>query len=232
MVYIMEKQFVDFLTDWQLLKGNSTILIFILAIVPGFLIVFVRSQFVSGRILPYPAGFLVYLTVSTVYWILLFFLLDPVIRILLDVLSKYGLWWADPFTDTTKGFLWVVFLPIFVGILSGWVSNNTLVYDILTKFRLNPIHPTPSAWDWTFSDFDEQFVLVRLKNGTSFGGLMGADSFVSSDPEERDIYIQKIYKIDNENNWHAQNYGVFISSGEISTIEFLPLPVNEEVENE
>ena len=39
----------------------------------------------------------------------------------------------------------------------------------------------------------EQFVLVALRDGTHIGGLMGSDSFVSSDPAERDIRIQQIY---------------------------------------
>ena len=224
--------FAELLAILQPLTVHSTILIFILAIVPGFIIVFVRSQFVSGRILPYPAGFLVYLSVSTVYWLLLFFLFVPVIGYLLDILIMWGLWRADLFSYTTKSLLWIVFLPILVGVISGWISNNVIVYKLLTKIRLKPIHPTPSAWDWTFSDFDEQFVLVRLKNGTILGGLMGSNSFVSSDPEERDIYIQEIYEVDNENKWSAQGHGVFISGGEISTIEFLPLEINKEDENE
>lgn len=229
---IMEKLLSDILPNWQLFKVNSTVLVFVLAIVPGFIILFVRSQFVVGRILPYPAGFLGYLTVSTVYWALLFFMCIPIVEGMLGVLVMCGLWWAVPIPNSVKGLTYVVFLPILVGVLVGRVSKYNLVYETLNKFRLNPVHPTPSAWDWTFADFNEQFVLVKLKNGTLFGGFMGKESFVSSDPEERDIYIQEIYEIDKKNRWTSKRHGVFVTNGVISTIEFMPLSINGEGKNE
>ncbi len=60
---------------------------------------------------------------------------------------------------------------------------------------------------------------------------MGSDSFVSSDPTERDIYIQQIYDIDDPNNWNPRNHGVLITGGEISTIEFWQLLDSEETPN-
>ena len=57
---------------------------------------------------------------------------------------------------------------------------------------------------------------------------MGLDSFVSSDPSERDIYVQEIYHIDDEGNWKSQNHGALIASGEVSTIEFWPYQIERE----
>ena len=54
----MENLISELFPGWQSLKVHPTALVFILAVTPGFVIVFVRSQLVSGRILPYPAGFL------------------------------------------------------------------------------------------------------------------------------------------------------------------------------
>ncbi len=220
----MENLIGQLFPGWQSLKVNPTALVFILAITPGFIIVFIRSQFVSGRILPYPAGFLLYLTVSTIYWTVLF--------LVVDVLIMYRLWWEGPTQSTLRWLFFLVFLPVIAGVVAGVVSNRTLLYKTLKKIRLNPIHPTPSAWDWTFSDLNEQFVLVRLNNGAMFGGFMGADSFISSDPDERDLYIEEIFEIDNKDRWISNGHGAYIAGREISSIEFLPNTDNEEEQNE
>lgn len=96
------------------------------------------------------------------------------------------------------------------------------------KIRLDPIHQTPSAWDWTFSDLNEQYVLVKLNNGTMFGGFLGADSFISSDPDERDLYIEEIFETDDNDKWIANGHGVYLTGREISSIEFLPSTIDEE----
>ena len=74
-----------------------------------------------------------------------------------------------------------------------------------------------------------QWVLVTLKDGTRFAGFCGPESFISSDPGERDIYIQWVYDIDDENNWSLRGlHGVLIAAGEIQTVEFWPYTSEEE----
>ena len=70
----------------------------------------------------------------------------------------------------------------------------------------------------------EQWVLVTLKDGTRFGGFYGAQSFTSSSPDERDMYIQWVYDIDEDGTWSVPDSenGLLIAAGEIRTIEFLP----------
>lgn len=85
------------LPNWQIINDNPTVFLFVLLVVPGFIIVFVRSQFITGRIPSYPAGFLSYLTTSTVYWVVLIFLVAPIARYAYTVMQLYGLWW-DGFT--------------------------------------------------------------------------------------------------------------------------------------
>jgi len=71
---------------------------------------------------------------------------------------------------------------------------------------------------------------LKLKNGNQFGGKLNSDCFISSDIENQDIYIAEIYEIDDQNQWNQQDRGVYISSGEISSIEFIPIG-NEEDSN-
>lgn len=73
-----------------------------------------------------------------------------------------------------------------------------------------------------------EWVLVTLKNGTRFAGFCGTDSFMSSEPAERDLYIQWVYDLDDEDNWQPRGEtGLLIAGGEISTIEFWPYKLEE-----
>jgi len=223
----VETIFNDLLDKWKTLVPNSTLILFILAVVPGVIIVFVRSRFVKGNILPYPAGFLTYLTVSTTYWLVLLTLVFPLGKQFLDYT---GIHYSPTSVNDFNEIICIVLIPISVGLFSGLVSRKEFVYRIMRKLKLNPIHPTPTAWEDCFSDTDEQFVLVKLKNGNQFGGKLNSDCFISSDIENQDIYIAEIYEIDDQNQWNQQDRGVYISSGEISSIEFIPIG-NEEDSN-
>ena len=76
---------------------------------------------------------------------------------------------------------------------------------------------------------DEQWVLVTLKDDTKFVGLCGQGSFISSDPTERDIYIEQVYDMDDESNWSwPGRKGVLIGPGEVKTIEFWPYASQED----
>lgn len=221
----MESIFNDLIEKWHGPVPSSTLVLFIAAVVPGVIIVFVRSQFVKGSILPYPAGFLSYLTVSTVYWLVLLVLIFPLGMLILNFTEAHFLITS---VDEFKALICVVIVPILVGLISGWVATKGYVYRILSLFKLNPIQPTPTAWEWCFSETVEQFVLITLKNGVQFGGMLDSDCFASSDIENQDIYISEVYEIDNQNNWIPQGRGVFLSSGEVSSVEFIPIEEEEE----
>ena len=49
-----------------------------------------------------------------------------------------------------------------------------------------------TSWDWKFGGINsqKQWILVTLKVGSTFAGYYGKHSFTSSDPTNRDIYIQ------------------------------------------
>ena len=210
---------------WKNIVPNSTLILFILSVVPGVIVVFVRSQFVKGNILPYPAGFLSYLTVSTIYWIVLLLLIFPMGILILEYTgTQYFLILLYDF----KEFIFVIFVPVIVGVIAGWVAKKGYVHKILGFMYLNPIHPTPTAWEWLFSDSVEQYLLITLKNGVQFGGELDSDCFVSSDVGNQDIYISETYEIDYKNNWNPKGRGVYLSNGEVSSIEFFPIKKEEE----
>jgi hypothetical protein len=51
----------------------------------------------------------------------------------------------------------------------------------------------------------------------------GALSFASSDPRERDLFIQTAYRIDGEGQWHeVAGCGILVPGGEIRCVEVFP----------
>ncbi len=199
----------------KLLSLNSLYLI-LLFIVPGFIALSVRSQFVTGRTLSEnKASLLSYLTISVIYGALVLPFVDP------ELIGKSKLVWFS-----------LVFVgPIFLGLLLGINIQKDLVRRLLNRFGLYPVHAIPTAWDWKFSSMPEQWVLVTLKDGTRFAGFYGAQSFTSSSPDERDMYIQWVYDINEDGTLSLPDNerGVLISAGEIRTIEFRSNDPQEEI---
>lgn len=181
-------------------------------LVPGLVVLFVRSQFVTDRRTSHSTVLLSYLTVSLVYYAIAYPFLD-----LGQLLYEHE---GD---DALAWFLFIFLGPVLLGLFLGINVQKNLLLRFLKWCGLNPVHAIPTAWDWKFGNMDEQWVLVTLKDDTRFVGFCGQESFISSDPTERDIYIQQIYDIDDENNWSWPGQkGILIAPGEIRTIEFWP----------
>lgn len=192
------------------LKSVDTLYPVLMFIVPGLIILSIRSQFVTGRRPSHAAALLSYLAVSAFYYALILPFVD--------------------FSEPPAVAVW--FFLVFVGpAIAGLLLGIEIQYDLSRKFlrccRLNPVHSIPTAWDRKFSRMGSQWVLVTLKNGTTFAGYCDSDSFMSSDPAERDIYVSWLYDIGENDEWVPRDEcSVLIASGEVSTIEFWPYKEN------
>lgn len=60
---------------------------------------------------------------------------------------------------------------------------------------------TPTAWDWFGNSWTTGYVRVLTKEGKWVGGRIDANSYVSSHPEPRDIYIGLAYELDKSGNF-------------------------------
>ena len=197
--------------DFLSLDHLSLILVFV---VPGFITLSVRSQFITDKAVPDNIDrFLSYVTISMIYGTLVLRFVD-----------------ATLYQESTWVFLLVLFGgPVCLGLLLGINIQRDLLRRSLNRLGLFPLHPSPTAWDWKFSRQDEQWVLVTLKNGDTISGFYGKESFSASNPDERDLYIHWIYDTDETGTSSSpQEKGVYISAGEISTIEFWPYSNSEE----
>ena len=194
--------------------GNLYLIVGFLA--PGLIVLFVRSQFVTGRITP-NLGVGPYVIVSVVYYALAY----PFVELVLSI-PEPGLW-------KVLGWFGLILVgPATLGLLLGVNIQKDLFRRALQRCGLNLVHAIPTAWEWKFGAMPPQWVLVTLKDGTRFAGYCGPDSFMSSDPTERDMYIEQIYDLDDDDNWiNVGRKEVLVTSGEVQTIEFWPCTEEE-----
>ena len=181
---------------------------FLVFFVPGAIILFVRSQLTTGRLPPPSERFLSYLIVSAIYLALTLPFVDYQPELGLSNLSSW-IW-----------IFWLFLLPAVVGLFLALFWGR--IRDILIRIGLRQVHPVPNAWDWKFRNVDDQWVLVTFTDGSQVAGQLGSDSFISSDPSERDIYIQKVFKVDSQTKeWEETGAkGILITPGQVKTIEF------------
>ena len=195
----------------EALADPASLQFFLLFAAPGFVALYVRSQFLTGRMPPIAEGISAYVTLSLIYHAALFpilpsLYLEPVVG------WRWGAWF---------GILFI--FPALLGASLGLNVRKGWTKWLLTKAKINTVHPVNVAWDWRFGECKECWVLVVLKNETKWAGFLGERSFMSSDPSERDIFIEKVYEIDGKTDvWTARDSSVWIAHGEIQTIEFWP----------
>jgi uncharacterized protein DUF6338 len=63
--------------------------------------------------------------------------------------------------------------------------------------------------------------MVTLTDGT-VSGVFGDMSFASSDPTERDLYIEEIWDVSESGEWtrRPERVGILIPSKEIKSVQF------------
>lgn len=113
--------------------------------------------------------------------------------------------------------------PIVVGVIVGCFHYKETLRKVLQRYGINPIHPIPTVWDYKFSKTDKPvWVLITMKDGSQVAGLFGSRSFASSDPGQRDLYLQEMFRMDGDQPWQRipQNDGILIRGDEIKHIEF------------
>lgn len=70
----------------------------------------------------------------------------------------------------------------------------------------------------------EHLVIITLKDDTKFAGYCGRNSFMSSDPTERDLYVEKLYDWGEDDSWlDGGDHGLWVASGELKSVEFFPV---------
>jgi hypothetical protein len=192
------------------LKSLDTVYLVLAFIVPGLIITFARAQFITGRIKSPAENSLIYLALSAVYY-----------GIALPGLG-YAVSLEPGWRRTAAWFGLILVGPAISGVLLGCSVQLGWGRWLWHKLRLNPVHASPTAWDWRFSAMPPGglYVLVTL-SGSTVAGVFGDKSFASSDPAERDLYIEEIWDVSDSGEWTARprKVGILIPGKEIKTVE-------------
>lgn len=95
---------------------------------------------------------------------------------------------------------------------------------VFTKFKLrSQWDPTPSAWDFAFTNRRAGWVRVQTSDGTWMGGWFGGESFASSYPEPREIYLEQGYAMNGSGVFTGEisaPNGLYIRCDEVRLLDF------------
>lgn len=193
------------------LKDLNSIYLTTAFIVPGLIITYMRSRFVTGRMEKLTDAVLGYFVITLIYY----GLSVPLIGWILSYdqgLVKTLLWWAL-----------IIVGPFVCGLLLGVATQREWLRWIAVKLRLRTVHNTPTSWDWQFANCEAaRFIMVTLTDGAIVAGIFGKQSFASTDPAERDIYIQELMDVGDDGLWayRAEPTGILLLAKEIRYVEF------------
>ncbi|MCJ2110226.1 DUF6338 family protein [Methylobacterium sp. E-025] len=197
------------------LKNLDNVYLVLAFVVPGLVISVVRAQFITGRTLKQSENILFFISISAFYYAIAL----PIIEVLIE---------AD-LTGWKRGVSWIsVFVcgPTICGLLLGLIAQRGIGRWVAHKLGVNPIHSSPTAWDYKFSsDRGPRFVLVTM-DGAKVGGIFGEKSFAASDPTERDIYLEEIWDVSEAGEWsqRPERVGILIPAKQVKLIEFWEAP--------
>lgn len=194
------------------LKSLENIWLVAVFIVPGFVIVYVRSRCLLGRMPSMTDNVVAYFTLSLIYYVLMI----PLVQMAMLSTLSWG-WRAVIWSGIS------LLGPSIFGLLLGVMAQKAWMRRFCGKYGIKIIHVIPSSWDWRLSSMPAggMFVAVTLNSDSIVYGYWGIRSFASSDMSERDIYVEELYDFQG-GQWTERDtkIGILIPHREIRYIEF------------
>lgn len=192
----------------------NAVLITIAFLVPGFILSSVLAMTFRRRSKTPSELLLQYLTLSCInhgFWSWLL------------VIMVSGRWLQlYPIRTAFLIFLVVFVSPVVFGLIAKSLARNDHIQSGLAAIGFKVHRFIPTAWDYKFEQERPSWVVVRLKDGSIVYGFFGNFSFAGDDPEERDLYIEAVFRQGDSDHWQpvADTEGILIKADEIATIEF------------
>lgn len=194
------------------LKGLENVQLVMAFIVPGLIISYVRTRFTNGRMDKPWDAVLAYLSLTITYYGLALPLLYQIIPLPVGLL-KSVCWWAL-----------IAVGPALFGLLLGVGTQRGWLRRLAHKLGMRPVHSVPNAWDWRFGLCHGRcFMMVTLVDGAEVAGVFGEGSFASSDPAERDIYLEELWDVSDDGGaWtpRENRQGILLPAKEIRHVQF------------
>jgi hypothetical protein len=119
--------------------------------------------------------------------------------------------------------LTVLVTSFVTGIAVGIIRQSQLLRRGLRFFDIHMDHPVPTGWDYKFSETKTaKWLCICLDNDTFIRGKFGVKSLASSEHNNHDIYLEEVYRKEEDGTWKKEDRtdGIWISSGSIKWINF------------
>ena len=186
--------------------------LFFLLVLPGFIAQTVYDLFIPHGERDASSNFFLGLAYGTVNfgltWPLTFWAVSALSQngVLIEVLAYAALLFS------------LVVFPALIGLATYRLRNSSL----LSKWGF--LGPHPTSWDGFFAKRETCWIIFALKNGDRIGGYYGLGSRASSFPNEPDVYLSEVWKIDEDGRFKERidgTMGMLIRRDDCELIEFL-----------
>jgi len=194
-------------------------------ILPGHVILSVRAFLVPGT--EQPEGIIAYLRAIHLSLINYALCLPGVYLIL-----SHPWYNNNPWGTAISWGVVILLMPSVWGILWGLSIQHSWSAWIRKKLRIRGVHPTKRAWDHKFGQLRPEMILVTLRDGSTVAGYFGPQSFASSDPTDRDVFIEQLWRINEDGPWEVleNSAGIWLRGSDIRFIEFKKLELTPPIE--
>ncbi len=196
------------------MKDWTNVYLVIGFIVPGLITFFVRSQLIIVKRQSHTDNLMSYVTLTSIYYAFLLPIFPQIF-----ILTGWCLF-----------FSWISVIivgPAVSGAILGLIAYFEVFRKATQTLKINPVHAVPSSWDWIFGSIKDRsvYIMVTLTDGTKLAGVWGGKSFASTDPTERDIYIERMWDISHDGTWARRDrkQGALIVAKEIRYVELFDL---------
>ncbi|MBF8271468.1 MAG: hypothetical protein HW380_573 [Magnetococcales bacterium] len=122
-------------------------------------------------------------------------------------------------------FLALFLAPVVWPVLWVWISKKGFSSGFIRS-------PIPTSWDYIFGKREAYWIIVHLTDGRRVGGRYDSQSFSTSYPDEPQIYLEEVWKLDDEGAFVEKvksSRGIVILGKDILSVEFF---ANGDEENE
>lgn len=194
----------------------------------GYVVILVRSHFVSG-IRMHTSELLLEAVVFSLLIQMLLFFAAPALGWLYGLAAPSAP--APVLPERMLLFLDVLVVPSALGAFLGWHlasgGRNTLLRHLAQPLA----HPSRQPRDFAFAQIHQPcLVAVTYTDGTVLRGYLGDQSMATDNDARSDIYLERLYSVDKDGHWQPVTpaRSGLLSLDKVRSIEFLE---DEEVEH-
>ena len=182
-------------------------------LVAGYIIIAVRARFITG------------LRTKSAELVIEAFIFSLINQTVFAFLTWCWSWTklVSP-TGNLAFYLEILALPTLIGLLLGYNLARGWNNALLRRLSAPILHPAEKAHDFAFGhNRPPGFVIVTFADGAVVYGYFGENSLAATDEARSDLFLERLYTVDDKGAWHEQNPGrsALITLDDVRSIEFL-----------